>query len=62
MDMDIEPLEDYIVPPDAVVGTIVVDDIVGESRGKMNRFDERMAATNRVRGSIALHLDEMNKS
>lgn len=58
MDMDIEPVEDYIIPPDAVVGTLPVDDIVGESRGKMNNLIERKAATDRVRGAIALHLNQ----
>lgn len=62
MDMDIEPFEDYIVPREAIVSTLSVDGIVGESRGKMNRLGERRKATDRVRGAIALNLSQMNKS
>lgn len=56
MGMDIEPLEDYIVSPEAIVDTIQIDEIVGDSRGRMNRLDERRKATDRVRGAIALRL------
>lgn len=56
MGMDIEPNEDYILPPEATVDTVSIDELVGDSRGKMNRFDERKAATDRVRGAVALKL------
>lgn len=62
MDMDIEPLEDYIVPRHAIISTMPVDSLVGESRGKMTNLGERRAATDRVRGAIALHLDQMKKA
>jgi len=58
MGMDFEPLEDFIVPPEAVVDTVQIDEMVGDSRGKMNRLDERKAATDRVRGAIALRLSQ----
>lgn len=62
--MDFEPYEDYILsaPGDVIVSTLQVDDMVGESRGKMNRLDERKKATDRVRGAIALHLDHLSTS
>ena len=58
MGMDIEPLEDYILPPEATVDAVQIDEIVGDSRGRMNRLDERRAATDRVRGAIALRLNQ----
>lgn len=58
MGMDIEPFEDYILPPEAIIDTVSVDKIVGDSRGRMNRLDERKAATDRVRGAIALKLSQ----
>lgn len=59
--MDIEPLEDYIVPRDRIVSTLPLDELAGESRGKMNRFDERQKAAERVRGAVALHLSQIDK-
>lgn len=59
LDMDIEPTEDYILPSDRIISTMTLDDLVGESRGKMNNFTERTKAMNRVRGAVALHLDEL---
>jgi hypothetical protein len=60
-DMDVEPTEDYILPTEKIVNTLSLDEIVGESRGKMNSFSERRAATDRVRGAIALHLAKLDK-
>jgi hypothetical protein len=54
--MEIEADEDYILPVEKIVSTLSLDEIVGESRGKMNSFSERRAATDRVRGAVAVHL------
>lgn len=59
--MDFEPREDFIVPPEAIVETIQIDEMVGDSRGKMNRLDERRMATDRVRGAIALRLSQATR-
>ena len=60
-DMDIEPSEDYILPNDAVTHTLSVDDLVGEARGKMNNWEIRQAAINRVRGAVAIHLAQTSE-
>lgn len=59
--MDIEPTEDFIIPADLVTDTLPIDDLVGEARANMNRYDERLQAADRVRGAVALKLTEMNK-
>lgn len=59
-DMDIEPKEDFIVPRSKIVDTIALDELVGESRGKMNTITERVNATNRVRGAVALYLHQLD--
>lgn len=59
-DMDIEPKEDYILPLDKITSTIPLDELAGESRGKMNNLTERIKAIDRVRGAVALHLDELD--
>ena len=59
--MDYEPYEDYILPADKIISSLPLDDLVGESRGKMNNFLERRKAIDRVRGAVALHLDELDK-
>lgn len=57
--MDIEN-DDYILPRERIVNTLKLDDLVGESRGKMNNFDEFQKAKDRVRGAVVLHLHELN--
>jgi hypothetical protein len=57
-DMDYEPDEDYIIPADKIISSLALDDLVGESRGKMNNLLERRKAIDRVRGAVALHLDK----
>ena len=59
--MDFEANEDYILPSDKVVDSMMLDDLIGESRGKMNNFLERQKATERVRGALAIRLAGLDK-
>ena len=54
--MDIEPTEDFIVPSELVVDALPIDDLVGESRMRINRYDEQASVATRVRGAVALRL------
>lgn len=57
--MDFEPTEDFIIPREFVVDTLPVDDLVGESRMRMNRYDEQLHVANQIRGAVAWRLAEI---